>query len=238
MRGENVVLSRKGRSAQWPIAKLSKADQSYVKKWQKNPPPVASVSVQVWEQGGSGKTDVRDSDGGFKAPKNIPLLKETTTTTKERHYQIQLSNRSSHDAKNLHLSYIIYLINEQNKVVPYHRSQTVEEIASKQAKKIHTEGVSFVRNKTKSMTLGSNPLGNLSIGSTTKRSKERLGWIWVRLYETDGSLVGETKSLVSDLRNQKMVWTGSEKKEGFLDLPIPADFDLLEKVLKGLETIK
>ncbi|MEM9017396.1 MAG: hypothetical protein AAGC68_10300, partial [Verrucomicrobiota bacterium] len=75
--GSNVVLSRGGQSAQWPISKLSEADQVYVKNWLRHSSSKPRVRVSVWEREGV------SSAGGFEEsskpgiPKTIPLLRET-----------------------------------------------------------------------------------------------------------------------------------------------------------------
>ncbi len=234
LNGANVVLNKGGKSAQWPLAKLSREDQSYVQAWTKDPASSPSIVVNVWEREGVGEAGrLEEKSTGPEIPKNIPFLKKTEEKEKYRYYDIDLSNNSNIDAQKLHLAYVIYVIDASNKVVDLTGSEEVDAISSKKKVTVPSKAATSVRTKTTSATFGVNPLGGLTTGSSTDRGKERFGGIWARVYSSDGKLLGERKQLHDELERLNFGWTGSTGAT-FSKIPLLETFEKLEELLGKL----
>lgn len=232
--GANVVLEKNGQAAQWPIAKLSQPDQMYVKAWLTDPPSNPRIGVRIWEREGIGQSGrFGEKESGPSLPKNIPMLKKTEEKEKYRYYDMDLTNSSAVDAKELHLSYVLYVIDASNQVVDFSGSQKVETIPAGKRETRTTEAVTTTRTKTTSLTLGIGALGNLSAGTSTDRAKERFGGAWVRVYGKDGELLGEAKQLHDELERLDLRFTGSTSG-GFADVPILETFDKLKELFESL----
>ncbi len=232
--GANVVLDRNGQSAQWPINKLSNEDQDYVKAWLKDSPSSPKIRVNIWEREGIGEAGrFQEKSSGLEIPKNIPMLKSTEETEKYRYYDVDMSNLSGVDAREVFLSYVVYVIDETNKVVDFAGSESVELIKAEGRETRATQAVTYVRTKTTSMTFNVGVLGNLSTGTNTDRSKERFGGAWARVYSADGELLGERKQLHDELERLDFRFTGSTG-ETFGELPILESFEKLKELLDKL----
>ena len=236
VRGENIVLRRNGRMAQWPVKKLSEVDQRYVSEWKnsasRNTP---KIQARIWERDGIGEKGLLNQDRLEPTlGKNIPLLKQTDEKGYFKHYDIDLHNRSAVDADNLMVSYVLYVITPQNKVIDETGREAVSKIGSNSRTTISTEGITYVRSKTKSTTFSTNILGNLQVGSDTKRSKEKFGGAWVRVYSPNGEIVGETKQLSPQLEALDPQWTGDS---GHNAIPVPASLSQLEELLGPIKEI-
>ncbi|MEM8954427.1 MAG: hypothetical protein AAGD22_09775 [Verrucomicrobiota bacterium] len=128
-------------------------------------------------------------------------------------------------------------------------SESVELIEAAERKTFQTEGVTHVRTKTSAMTFSVDRIGGLSMGTDTFRASERFGGAWVRVHESDGSIVGEAKQLHPEIARLDQGWTGPKVAgeasgvdgEGGLpagglwgmELPLAGSFAKLEK-LSGL----
>ncbi len=232
--GANVVLGVSGRMAQWPIAKLSKEDQAYVKVWLKDPPSAPKIRVNVWERDGISEAGrFQDKSSVGKMPKDIPLLKSTEEKEKYRYYDIDLSNLSNVDALNLHLSYVVYVIDASNQVVDHSSGQKIEKIPAGGRVSKSSLAATSVSSKITSLTLGTGVLGHLTAGTDTDRTKERFGGIWARVYGPDGELLGERKDLHDELERLDFQFTGSTGNT-FGDLPILEGFEKLKEMLDQL----
>lgn len=231
--GANVVLSVNGRSAQWPIAKLSKADQAYVKTWLADPPRSPDILVNVWERDGIGSSGLFAEKKEAGLPKNIPLLKSTEEKARYRYYDIDLSNRGQVDARKLFLSYVVYVIDESNRVVDFSGSETVEVIPVGAKQTVASKAATYVRTKTTSATFGISALGHLTTGTSTDRAKERFGGIWARVYDLEGNLLGERKDLHDELERLDFRFTGATGS-GLSELPVLETFEKLQEFLKQL----
>ena len=231
--GENVVLKRNGRIAQWPLKKLSKADIAYAQLWKKSQKSSPKILVRIWEREGIGEMGVINE--GKLAPKfgkNIPLLKKTEEKAKYKHYDIDLHNDSPVDASNLILAYVLYVITPSRQVIGEHASEMISTVGAGKRYTLKTQGVTYVRTKVTSTTIGTNLLGRLQIGSETDRSKETFGGIWVRVYSANGEMVGETKKLIPQLEKMNPQWV-SEKNAP--TPPAAASFEQLEEMLAPLK---
>ncbi len=232
--GVNVVLKRNGQAVQWPLAKLSVADQKFVKEWLVESPSSPQVRVNVWEREGIGNQGLFEAKNvGLEIPKNIPMLKSTEEKAKYRYYDLDLSNLGQVDARNLHVSYVIYVIDAANQIVDFNGSQSVEVISPGARDSLSTEAASFVRTKTTSTTLGIGFLGNLTTGTSTDRAKERFGGIWVRVYGANGEVLGEAKDLHDELERLDFRFTGTTGS-GFDGLPVLDSFEKLREFFEKL----
>ncbi len=232
--GSNVVLERGGQAAQWPIEKLSPKDQAYVKVWLKDPPSAPKVRVNVWEREGIGETGRFEAkNAGPQMPKNIPMLKSTEEKEKYGYYDIDLSNLSNVDALDVHLSYVVYVIDASNQVIDFTAGKKIERIPAGERVSEVSLAATSVRAKTTSLTLGTGMLGNLTAGTNTDRTKERFGGIWARVYGPDGELLGERKMLHDELERLDFQFTGSTGSE-FAELPILESFEKLQELLDKL----
>ncbi|MDF1859195.1 MAG: hypothetical protein P1U87_03205 [Verrucomicrobiales bacterium] len=231
--GPNVVLDRNGQTAQWPLAKLSQGDQDYVKEWLKNPPSNPKVRVNVWGREGIGSKGLFAEKSGPEIPGNIPMLKSTEEKAKYRYYDIDVSNLSQVDARDLHLSYVVYVIDATNRVVDHTGTETIESVPATGRVSTSSEAATFVRTKTTSRTFGIGILGNLTTGTTTDRAKERFAGIWVRVYGRDGELLGEAKDFHDELKRLDFRFTGSSGN-GLSEIPVIESFQKLEEFFKKL----
>ncbi|MEM7013689.1 MAG: SHD1 domain-containing protein, partial [Verrucomicrobiota bacterium] len=198
VRGDHVVLAKNGKAGRWPISKLSAADQAYVNSWMKDPPKTPQLRVRLFERDGIGASGVFQGETS-KGPKSIPILQETEAKAKYKYYEADITNDSQVDAMQLTVSYMLFIVNASNKIVPEAATQGIDKLPAGERKTVPTEAITFHRTKTTSLTLGTNIFGNLNIGSDTSRSKERFGGAWVRVYSQDGQMVGEAKKLIPEL---------------------------------------
>jgi hypothetical protein len=181
--------------------------------------------------------------------KNIPLLKKTRETDQYKYYEVDLFNESTKDAGGVTMAYIIYVISPEGTVLPQSDSVSVKRIKAGKRESVSTKSVTFTRTKTTTTTFKIDRVRGLSTGSDTSRSSERFGGAWVRVYESDGSIVGEARKLHPEIVRLKPAWTGAAGAPGkkspdqpnpladlppLSDLPIPASFEALEKILSGL----
>ncbi|MEM1440890.1 MAG: SHD1 domain-containing protein [Verrucomicrobiota bacterium] len=232
--GANVVLKKNGQAVQWPLAKLSQADQAYVSSWLKETPATPKVRINAWEREGIGSEGLFEAkETGPGVPKNIPMLKSTEEKAKYRYYDLDLTNLGQVDAQDLHFSYVIYVIDASNQIVDFSGSQKVEALSPGVREPRSTEAATLIRTKTTSMTFGINALGNLSTGTDTDRSKERFGGVWARVYSTNGELLGEAKELHDELERLDFRFTGSTG-EGYSELPLVDSFEKLKEFFESL----
>jgi len=231
--GGNVVFSKGGKSAQWSIAKLSTADQQFVNAWGHDPATTPSIVVNVWEREGIGSAGRMTGTSGPDLPKNIPLLKATEEKEKYRYYDVDLSNNSQVDANKVDLKYVIYVIDASNKLVDLADQEAIETIPAGKKATVPTKAATMVSAKTTSATFGVNPLGGLTTGSTTDRSRERFGGIWARVYSNDGKLLGERKQLHDELERIDIPWTAAPVQK-FAEIPLLESFEKLEELFGKL----
>ena len=225
VRDDHVVLSKNGKTGRWPIAKLSPKDQVYVRAWSKDPTTTPKLRVRLFERDGMGETGVFQGKSS-KTPLDIPLIKQTEATANYKHYEADISNdaQSQVDALQLTAAYVLFVINTENQIVPETGFQKIDQIPVGERKTVTTEGITFLRTKTTSLTLGTNPLGHLNIGSNTDRAKGRV-------YSAEGELLGEAKDMIPELERLDPQWTGSN---GVVEYPLMEAIDAFEKLIEAL----
>lgn len=232
VRDGHVVLSKNGKTGRWPINKLSPKDQIYVRAWSKDPTTTPKLRVRLFERDGMGETGVFQGKSAEK-PVDVPLIQQTEATANYKHYEADISNdaQSQVDALQLTVAYVLFVINTENTIVPETGFQKIDRIPVGERKTVVTEGITFLRTKTTSLTLGTNPLGNLNIGSDTDRAKGRFAGAWVRVYAADGELLGEAKDMIPELERLDPQWTGSN---GVVEWPLMEAIDAFEKLIEAL----
>ncbi len=231
VRGDHVVLSRNGRAARWPIAKLSGKDQRYVKNWKKNPPGTPKLTVNLWERAGVGPEGTYEQKKGLELPKNVPGLLKTSETAKYKHFEVDMTNLSAVDANHLTVAYVMYVIGGKGGTVQELPASTrVETIPSKKRVTATTHGATYVRTKTKLTTFSLNR-GLLSTGTDRNVSKERFGGIWVRVYAQDGTVVGEAQKLHPEIARLKPTWNGPKEDQ---HISSPEVFEKLAEIFAKL----
>lgn len=245
VRGENVVIARQGVAAQWPLAKLSPADQAYVREWQQGRSAVAKLSVRIFERDGIGEKGVfsaekgKGSAGGLPglpgAPA-LPLAPQTEQRSRYKHYDADITNPAAVDANQLKVDYVLYVIMPDGTVGTESGSQKLASLAAGQRATVKTEAITFTRTKTTSTTLSINANrlgGSVTTSQKTSRSTERFGGAWVRVRGVDGSLLGEARSLHPELERLNPPWVGAEESE-VEEIPVLKALDGLLELLKNL----
>ncbi|MEM7699861.1 MAG: hypothetical protein AAF236_15810, partial [Verrucomicrobiota bacterium] len=124
-------------------------------------------------------------------------------------------------------------VDASNQVVDFTGSQSIEVISPRARESRETEAATLIRTKTTNMTFDVGFLGNVTTGTSTDRTKERFGGIWVRVYGKDGELLGEAKDLHDELDRLDFRFTGSTG-QGFADLPLIESFDKLRSLFEAL----
>lgn len=242
VRGENVVIAKQGLAAQWPIAKLSAADQAYVREWQQGRSAVAKLSVRIFERDGIGEKGVFEgkTKGGPPglppgAP-SLPLAPQTEQKDKYKHYDADITNPAAVDANQLKVDYVLYVMLPDGSVEAEAGSQKLATLAAGQRATVKTEAITFTRTKTTStrVSIDANRLGtSVTTSQKISRSTERFGGAWVRVRGVDGTLLGEARSLHPELERMNPPWVGPEEKE-VEELPVLKALDGLLELLKNL----
>ncbi|MEZ5300706.1 MAG: hypothetical protein R3F11_08620 [Verrucomicrobiales bacterium] len=228
--GDNAILLKSGARAGWPIAKLSKPDQAYVRQWQLDPPAAPRLSVRLFEREGIGESGVfQEKSGG--PPRDIPLLRKTEEANKFRHYEADITNPSQVNANGVTVAYIVCTITPSGSVVPEAGAEPAKSLGPGKRITVTTKAASITRTKTTSLTLGTNALGQIKTGSSTSRSQEKFGGAWVRVYDGDGKVIGEAKDLHPEIERLKPAWTAPTTEEKF---PLLEAIDAFEKLIKSL----
>jgi hypothetical protein len=228
VRGGNVGLGMGGINGQWPLNKLSKADQVYVTQWVQTHTAVKHVLVQVTEKDGVG--DARElKEERAKPGPPPPFAPPVEVKTAHKHYEMQIQNPGTVDAVELRVAYVIYVSKPDGSVGISPGNQRIASLAAGKATRVTTEGISV--EKTKSTQLKLRVSNQTAIVSERKvRSYEEFGGVWVRVLGPDGTQVAEYKKLSSDIEKLNPPWQEAEVKE---DIPVLQNLgDLLELVKK------
>lgn len=233
LRGANVVLAAGPVRGQWPLARLSAADQAFVKAWQASNTAVKQVQVQVFEREGIGQKGAfpEEAPPGPSLPSDLPLPGGREVKADYHHCDLTIQNPSGIDANHVRVAYVLYLVKADGSVGSNAASQPVGKIAARQNARITTEGINAARTKATQFRIQLTD-GNLSVDEKTVRSRDRFGGCWVRVYGADGALLGEAKRLSPELSRLDPPWVENEVAE---DIPILPSLDglreLLEKVV-------
>lgn len=236
VRGANVILARGGVAGQWPIAKLSAADQAYVQEWQKSHSGIKQLQTRIDERDGIGERGLFQSNASDSA--TSPPLPGVSTDTKQsyKHCVVTLNNPNAIDATALKVDYVLYSIQPDGSVDAEAGSQSVDTLAAARNFTLITEGMSLARTKTTRMTLNVNvsrTSGSVSTGSKTTHTRERFGGGWVRVRGADGTLLGEDKRLQPELQKLDPPWVGT-KTVNPESIPMLSSLDGLLELLKNL----
>lgn len=237
IRGKHVILATQQVRALWPLAKLSAADQDYVREWQKTSTAVQRVTVQTFERDGIGERgEFKKEKGGMPgpggdSPPKLPIGPQAETRTSYKHYELSIANPGALDASFLKVAYVMYVVQPDGRVGISPGVQNLTSLPAGKAASLTTEGVSVARTKTTQMKLQISS-NSVSTREKTSRSQERFGGIWVRVSGPDGKRVGEARKLTPELEKLDPPWEEAEVQE---DLPVLNSLsDLLELVKKML----
>ncbi len=234
VRGGSVVIASQSVRGLWPIARLSAADQEYVKQWQKTNTAVKHVTVQVTERDGIGERgEFKKAEAATPSPTvpSLPFVPPTETRASYKHYEASIANPGALDAAYLKVAYVVYVVHPDGTVGISPGVQFMESLPAGQSERVQTEGVSATRTKTKQVKVR---ISRDAISATEKtaRSQERFGGVWVRVIGPDGQLIGESRKLTAELAKLDPPWEEAEVHE---DIPeLKSLGDLLEMVKKLL----
>lgn len=233
-RGENVVLTVQGVSAQWPAARLAPPDQAYVREWKTSHAGVKKIAVQVAEKDGVGRTGefpaAQAAPAAPPLPGNLPIGPKTTTKTAYKHCEVSLHNPAATDAGFLKVEYVLYVVAPDGRVGSSAAAQAVKVLGAGQGVTLVTEAVTESRTKTTSLKLSVND-SKLFTSESTSRTREQFGGAWVRVSGPDGTLVVEAKKLSPALEKLNPPWVESAPQEG---LPVLASLGGFKELLKKL----
>jgi hypothetical protein len=221
--GQDVLLRKGGVEMRWPMAKLSPADQAYVKEWQANPPVTPKLGVQLWKKEGlSPAGTFAEEPGGPDGLPSIPGLHEVKKKDTFQYFAVDITNPNSTQANLLTLSYQMYVIPPSGTVIVETATEVVPSVDAKKRVSLATKAISTSRTRTTTLKLGTNVFGGLTTGQQSKRDSERFGGVWVRVFSHDGKMVGEAQDLAPEIERLKPTWVApshsdAPKLEGGLD---------------------
>jgi hypothetical protein len=233
LRGANVVLATRGVRGQWPVARLAAADQAYVKEWQSANSAVKAVQVQINERDGIGERGefpAAESTSQPALPEGLPIAPAKETRAIYKHCDLVIQNPAAVDANHLRVAYVLYLVKPDGTVGSNAGTQTVARVPAGQNARLKTEGLNAARTKATQLKLSINS-NNVSLNERNVRSRDEFGGCWVRVYGTDGSLIGESRRLSAALTKLDPPWVEAEVAE---DIPVLTSLDGLKELLKKL----
>lgn len=225
--GDDVVLRREGVAMRWPVARLSAADQEYVRGWQTHPPETPRISVRMWQREGlSPEGTFTDEAAAHPGLPDIPGVIEVEKRATYHHYDVDLTHQGSQQAPAVVMSYQLYVLTASGEVVTEVGSAAVPTLEPGKRSTLSTKAVSSTRTKTSSLRLSAGAFGGVSTRQKTQRSQEKFGGGWVRAYAHDGTLVGEAMDLDPEIERMKPAWIA----------PVRIEAPLLEGGLDGFDT--
>lgn len=232
LRGANVVLATQGVRGQWPVARLSPADQQYVSEWKASHATVAKLNVRLFERDGMGEKGAfaPEEKGGPALPKDLPIGPKTEVKVSYKHYGVEINNPAAVDALNVKADYVLYVLFADGSVGTNAGSQTVKSIPAGRSVTIKTEGITTQRTKTTQMKLSVSS-NSVSVGEKTARSRDQFGGGWVRVSGVDGSRLGEARRLTPDLEKLDPPWVETPEKE---EIPVLSSLDDFKELIKRL----
>ncbi|CAN5589183.1 hypothetical protein BH09VER1_BH09VER1_40810 [soil metagenome] len=242
--GADVILRRNGVGIRWPLARLSAADQKYVKEWQANPPATPKLFVRLWEKTGFSPAGTF-SEAPSTQPElpNIPGVMEVKKRETFHYYDVDVSNPSTTQANQLSLAYQLYVLTADGSLVVEAGTEALPAIGPQGLGKAETKALSSTRTKTTSLSLQVSR-NSVSTGQKRSVSKERFGGGWVRVYSQDGKVVGEAQQLIPEIEQMKPEWvgptvaaTGKVEKLDQFDALIAMVKERLEKIKELLKSL-
>jgi len=235
LRGDHVVLAVQNVRGQWPLARLSAADQAYVRQWQTSHTAVKSVTVLAQQREGIGATGLADKKTSSDAAealaplKDLPIPSFKEESHRYSHFEITVANPSPFDATQLKVAYVLYVVHPDGSVGISPGVQTVKSLPTGQSARLITEGVTATQTKMTKLRV-SVVNESLSVKEKTERSREQAGGVWVRVSGPDGQMIGETKRFSRPLEKLNPPWEEAEVAE---DIPILPSLDGLLELLKN-----
>jgi len=109
------------------------------------------------------------------------------------------------DANHLRVAYVLYLVKPDGTVGSNAGTQTLTRVPAGQSARLKTEGLNAARTKATQLKLSINS-NNVSLNERNVRSRDEFGGCWVRVYGTDGSLIGESRRLSPALTKLDPPW--------------------------------
>lgn len=234
MRGANVVLATQGVRGQWPLARLSPADQDYVRSWQKSHASTGKLGVRLFERDGIGEKGIFDQDEGKESgpslPKDLPIGPKVEVKPSYKHYDVELNNPASVDALDVKVDYVLYVVLADGSVGTNAGSQRVKTIPAGQSTTVKTEGITAQRTKAAKLKLSVSN-NSLSVSEKNVRSRDRFGGGWVRVTGVDGTRIGEARKLTPELEKLDPPWVEVPEKD---DIPVLSSLDALKELIKKI----
>jgi hypothetical protein len=77
-----------------------------------------------------------------------------------------------------------------------------------------TKAISSTQTKTTTLSLSGSSSNGISSGEKSKRSGERFGGGWARVYAQDGTVVGESRQLIPEIERTKPAWVAPTVADG------------------------
>ncbi len=233
VRDGNVVLEKNGRTAEWPVEKLSEKDRVYVANWLREVQNTPELRVQIWEREGIGAEGLLNEErlSPYRIT-DIPMVRKVEEKGDYRHYDIDVHNPSTVDAPGLQVVYILYVIAPDRRVIGERGTARIDDLGAGERRTVKSRGVTYVQTKTTTTTLSGTFLGFLLVGSETERSKETFGGAWVRVYDAGGRIVGEARDLIPQLEKLDPPWVEEPGPGGTV-----ADFDELRERLAPVKQL-
>ncbi|MGH8046193.1 MAG: hypothetical protein ACREKL_03015 [Chthoniobacterales bacterium] len=237
--GKDVVLRKNGVTVRYALAGLSTEDQAFVKNWQVNPPATPHQQVQLWaRQGFSPAGTFSENQNTPPSLPNIPGVVEIKKRETFHYYDVSVSNPGSVQANRLSLAYQLYVITASGNVVVETGTESLPGIDPRTTVSVATKAISSTRTKTTSLSLSGGTSSGVSIGEKSKRSAERFGGGWARVYAQDGSLVGESRQLIPELEQTKPAWVGPTGADGAKIKSLDQFDPLIAQVKERLEALR
>ena len=231
LRGANVVLATHGVRGQWPIARLSPADQVFVKQWQTTSTTINQLTLRIFERDGVGE------NGAFKEEREagvppFPFAPKTETKSIYKHYDLEVNNPAAVDAAYLKVDYVLYVIQPDGTVGTNAGSQRVDNLSAGKSTTVKTEGIAANRVKTTKLKVAVSN-NSISAAERTSRASGRFGGCWARVSGANGEMITQTKQLTDELAKLDPPWAGATQKSEDT-IPVLKSLDGLLELLKSL----
>jgi hypothetical protein len=169
------------------------------------------ISITTFERDGIGETGTFEADDRRSSkPGGPPVISSTDKKLTYKHYDIDLTNQSKVEGKDLRVEYVLYTVSADGRLISNAASAEVKSIQPGKRATVKSRGATLVRAKTKTQTIGVGAFNTVQTGSETSRSREKFGGIWIRVYKGE-KLVGERKALEPEVEKVKPAWKSPKK---------------------------